>query len=190
MPNPPSLFKMCARFQPTHKDAEMPISMYAASVPPITNTLKNLAVILQKGAAHAEARKIDPSVLINARLYPDMFPLSRQVQIATDQGKGGPARLAGMEPPKFEDNETTFADLVARIDRTVKFAESLRPEQIDGSEERKITLVAGGRTLNFTGLPYLFNFVLPNLYFHATTTYNILRHNGVEIGKLDFLGKI
>lgn len=168
----------------------MSISMFNASVPPIAHTLKNLSEILQKGAAHAEARQIDAAVLINARLFPDMFPLSRQVQIATDQGKGGPARLAGMEPPKFEDTETTFPELIARIDRTVSFIESLRPEQIDGSEDRKITLVAGGRTLNFIGLPYLTNFVLPNLYFHATTAYNILRHNGVEIGKMDFLGKI
>ncbi len=168
----------------------MSISMYSASVPPIKNTLTNLKAILQKGAAHAEARKIDPAVLVNARLFPDMFPLTRQVQIATDQGKGGPARLAGMEPPKFEDNEATFADLIARIERTLAFVDTLRPEQIDGSEDRKVSLVAGGRTLNFLGQPYLFNFVLPNLYFHATTTYNILRHNGVEIGKLDFLGKI
>ena len=168
----------------------MPISMFDASVPPIAHALKNLSAILQKGAAHAEARKIDASVLITARLFPDMFPLSRQVQIATDQGKGGPARLAGMDPPKFEDNETTFPALIACIDRAVSFIESLRREQIDGSENRKITLVAGGQTLNFVGLPYLTNFVLPNLYFHSTTAYNILRHNGVEIGKMDFLGKI
>lgn len=168
----------------------MPISMYAASVPPIVHTLKNLAAILQKGAAHAESRKIEPIVLLNARLYPDMFPLSRQVQIATDQGKGGPARLAGMDPPRFEDNETTFVDLVARIERTVKFVESLRPDQIDGSEERKISLVAGARTLSFLGQPYLLTFVLPNFYFHTTTAYNILRHNGVELGKMDFLGKV
>jgi len=168
----------------------MPISMFDACVPPISHALKNLSAILQKGAAHAEARKIDPSVLVNARLFPDMFPLSRQVQIATDQGKGGPARLAGMDPPKFEDNESTFPELLARVDRTVAFIESLRREQIDGSEERKITLVAGPRTLNFLGLPYLTHFVLPNLYFHSTTAYNILRHNGVEIGKMDFLGKI
>lgn len=168
----------------------MSISMYSATVPPIRNTLTNLAAILNKGAAHAEARKLDPAVLVNARLYPDMFPLSRQVQIATDQGKGGPARLAGVEPPKFEDNEATFAELVTRIERTLAFVDTLRPDQIDGSEERKISLVAGGRTLNFVGQPYLFTFVLPNLYFHAATTYNILRHNGVEVGKLDFLGKI
>ena len=168
----------------------MPISMFDACVPPIAHALKNLSDILQKGAAHAEARKIDPSVLVTARLFPDMFPLSRQIQIATDQGKGGPARLAGMEPPKYEDNETTFPALIARIDRTVSFVETFRRDQIDGSEERKITLVAGPRTLNFAGLPYLTHFVLPNLYFHSTTAYNILRHNGVEIGKMDFLGKI
>jgi len=168
----------------------MPISMFDACVPPITHALKNLSGILQKGAAHAEARKVDPSVLVTARLFPDMFPLTRQVQIATDQGKGGPARLAGMDPPKYEDNETTFAALIARIDRTVSFVETFRREQLDGTEERKITLVAGGNTLNFTGLPYLTKFVLPNLYFHSTTAYNILRHNGVELGKMDFLGKI
>jgi hypothetical protein len=168
----------------------MPISMYSASVPPILAMLDNLKGILAKGAAHAEARKIDPAVLIGARLYPDMFPLSRQVQIATDQAKGGPARLAGLDPPRYEDNESTFTELVARVERTSAFVQTLRPEQIDGSEERPITLVAGGRTLNFVGLPYLLSFVMPNLYFHATTAYNILRHNGVELGKMDFLGRI
>ncbi|MBI1732654.1 MAG: DUF1993 family protein [Gammaproteobacteria bacterium] len=168
----------------------MPISMFQASVPPINHALANLAGILRKGAAHAEARKIDPAVLVNARLFPDMFPLWRQVQIAADQGKGGPARLAGLEPPKFEDDETTFAQLIDRIDRTLSYIATLRPGQIDGSEDRKITLVAGGQTLNFVGLPYLTHFVLPNLYFHSTTAYNILRHNGVEVGKMDFLGKI
>jgi hypothetical protein len=154
------------------------------------HALRNLIAILQKGAAHAEARKIDPSVLVTARLFPDMFPLSRQVQIASDQGKGGTARLAGLEPPKYEDNETSFPQLVARVEKTIVFMDTVRPDQIDGSEGRKITLVAGGNTLNFLGLPYLTQFVLPNLYFHSTTAYNILRHNGVELGKLDFLGSI
>jgi hypothetical protein len=168
----------------------MSISMYQGSVPPIRHALKNLIVILQKGAAHAETRKIDPAVLVNARLFPDMFPLSRQVQTASDVSKGGVARLAGAEPPKFEDNETTFPQLIERLDRTIAYIEARKPDEIDGSEERKITIQAGSHTLNFNGLAYLTQFVLPNLYFHSTTAYAILRHNGVELGKLDFLGKI
>jgi hypothetical protein len=168
----------------------MSITMFQASVPPIRHALINLAGILQKGAAYAEARKIDPSVLVNARLFPDMFPLSRQIQIASDVGKGAVARLAGMEPPKFDDTETTFPQLVARLERTITFVDTCSPEQIDGSEERKITIQAGVQTLNFTGLGYLTRFVLPNLYFHSTTAYAILRHNGVELGKLDYLGEI
>ncbi len=168
----------------------MSISMYQASIPPVLRTLTNLRAILQRAAAHAEARKIDPPVLINARLYPDMFPLSRQIQIATDNAKGAVSRLAGMEPPKFEDNESTFPELVARIDKTIALLETFTPDQIDGSEDRTITLPMRDRTLTFKGMPYLLDYVLPNIYFHATTAYCILRHNGVEIGKQDFLGKI
>jgi len=168
----------------------MSISMYLASIPPILRALTNLRAILEKAAAHAEARKIEPSVLINARLYPDMFPLSRQVQIATDNAKGAASRLAGTEPPKYEDNESTFPELVARIDKTVALLETFKPGQIDGSEDKTITLPMHDRTLTFKGMPYLLDYVLPNIYFHVTTAYDILRHNGVEIGKKDFLGKI
>ncbi|MBL6987732.1 MAG: DUF1993 domain-containing protein [Methylobacter sp.] len=164
--------------------------MYFASIPPIIRSLTNLRAILEKAVAHAEAKKIDPSVLINARLYPDMFPLSRQIQIATDVAKGAVSRLAGLEPPKFEDNESTFEELLARVDKTIALLESCKPEQIDGSEDRLITLPMHDRTVTFKGLPYLFDFVLPNIYFHVTTVYAILRHNGVEIGKKDFLGNI
>lgn len=168
----------------------MTISMFQASVPPINRSLSNLREILQKAAAHAEAKKIDPSVLVNARLYPDMFPLSRQVQIATDTAKGGVSRLAGREIPKYEDNEATFPELIARLDKTITLLESFKPEEIDGTEDKTIELPMHDRTLTFKGLPYLIDYVLPNVYFHVTTAYAILRHNGVEIGKKDFLGKI
>lgn len=168
----------------------MSISMYLASVPPMLRALANLRAILEKAAAHAEAKKIAPAVLVNARLYPDMFPLSRQVQIASDNAKGAASRLAGMEPPKYEDNESTFAELVARLDKTIAFLETFKPEQIDGSEDKTITLPMHDRTVTFKGMPYLLDYVLPNIYFHVTTAYAILRHNGVEIGKQDFLGKI
>ena len=168
----------------------MTISMYQASVAPMIRALNNLAAVLEKGAQHCEAKKIDQGVLVNARLYPDMFPLSKQVQIATDTAKAGAARLAGMEPPAYEDNETTFAQLAERARKTVKYLETLKPAQIDGSEERTVTWKAGEQTRSMQGMPYLLNRVLPNLFFHCTTAYNILRHNGVEIGKQDFLGKL
>lgn len=167
----------------------MKLSMYQASVPVFTRTLGHLAAILEKGAAHAEARKIDPSVLINARLFPDMFPLARQVQIATDNAKGPAARLAGVEVPKFEDVEKTFPELQARIKKTVDYLKTLKPEQIDDSEERDITLQLRGNPVTFKGMPYLLQFALPNFYFHVTTAYDILRHNGIELGKQDYLGK-
>jgi uncharacterized protein len=167
----------------------MTISMYRASIPPIVRSLTNLRAVLEKGAAHAEAKKIDPSVLLAARLYPDMFALSRQVQIATDNAKGVASRLAGLEPPKYEDNESTFAELIARIDKTVAYLETFKPEQIDGSEDATITLPLRSTTLSFLGMPYLVEFVLPNFYFHVTVAYAILRHCGVEIGKQDYLGK-
>ncbi len=166
----------------------MGISMYQASVPVFIRILTNLSNVLAKGEAYATARKIDPSVLLNSRLFPDMFPLVRQVQIATDNAKGGGARLAGLEPPKYDDNEASFADLKARLDRTTAFLNTLKPAQIDGSEDKAINLKLGSRELSFKGLPYLTNLVLPNIYFHATTAYNILRHNGVEVGKQDYLG--
>ena len=166
----------------------MSLTMYQASIPVFVRMLGNLSAILDKAAAHAEAKKIDPSVFINARLAPDMFPLSRQVQIATDMAKGCAARLAGIEVPSYEDNESTFAELHARIAKTIAFIESVSASQIDGSEERQITLKFGSHELNFLGQAYLLDFVLPNFHFHLTTTYAILRHNGVEIGKKDYTG--
>lgn len=166
----------------------MTISMYQASVPVCTRMLNNLAAILEKAAAHAEARKIDPAVLINDRLYPDMLPMGRQVLIASDTAKGGAARLAGVEPPKYEDNEKTFAELIERLRKTVAYLETFKPEQIDGSEKRMITVKVRDDTLTLAGLPYLLHRVLPNLYFHVSIAYAILRHNGVEIGKKDYLG--
>ena len=168
----------------------MTISMYAAAIPVMSRTLANLAAILEKGAAHAEARKIDPLVLCASRLYPDMFPLTKQVQIATDVAKGGAARLAGQEPPQFEDTEAGFAELLTRIHKTVAYLATFKPGQIDGTENKIITLKMRNETMTFSGMPYLLDFVLPNVYFHVATTYDILRHNGVEIGKQDFLGKL
>ena len=167
----------------------MTISMYQASVPVLIRTLNNLVGILEKGAKYAETKKIDPSVLINSRLFPDMFPLSRQVQIASDIAKRGVAQLAGIEAPKFEDTETTFPELIDRIQKTISYLNTFKPEQIDGSEEKTITLQMRDNTLSFQGMPFLLYFVLPNVYFHVTTAYDILRHCGVEVGKQDFLGQ-
>lgn len=166
----------------------MNISMYQASVPVFIHSLKALSGVLDKAARHAEAKGIDPAVLLGSRLYPDMFPLTRQVQIASDNAKGPAARLAGMEPPKYEDNETTFADLQARIAKTIAFLQGLKAGQIDGAEDRQIVLQMRAGPLEFKGQAYLLNFALPNFYFHCATAYGILRHNGVEIGKKDFLG--
>ena len=167
----------------------MTISMYQASVPVFIRTLNNLVGILEKGAKYAETKKIDPNVLLNSRLFPDMFPLSRQVQIASDIAKRGVAQLAGMEAPKFEDTETTFPELIDRIQKTISYLDTFKPEQIDGSEEKTITLQMRDNTLSFQGMPFLLYFVLPNVYFHVTTAYDILRHCGVEVGKQDFLGQ-
>lgn len=167
----------------------MAISMYTASVPVFVRMLNNLAAILEKAAAHAAARKIDPAVLLGSRLYPDMFPLSRQVQIAADTAKGGAARLAGMEPPKHDDVETTFAELIERLRKTIAYLDGFKPEQIDGSEKRVVTLKVREATLSLDGLTFLMNRALPNLYFHVSIAYAILRHNGVDIGKKDYLGK-
>ena len=167
----------------------MKISMYQASVPTCTRVLNNLAAILEKASAHAEARKIDPAALLNARLFPDMFPFSRQVQIATDTANGGIARLAGTEVPEYENNESGFADLLARLRKTIAYLENFKPEQLDGTEDKTITWQTRSSTKSMQGLPYLLNHLLPNLFFHATTAYNILRHSGVELGKMDFLGR-
>ncbi|MCE9632787.1 MAG: DUF1993 domain-containing protein [Methylophilales bacterium] len=166
----------------------MSLSMYEASIPVFVKFLSNLSTILEKAATYAEAKKIDPSVLINARLAPDMYPLSRQIQIATDIVKGCAARLAGIEVPSYEDTEATFPELQGRIAKTVSFLQSISPSQIDGSEERSVTLKLRGKDVTFLGQPYLLNFATPNLYFHTTVAYAILRHNGVELGKMDFLG--
>ena len=167
----------------------MSLSMYQASAPSFVNILTNLLAVLKKGEAHAAAKKIDPLVLTGARLAPDMFPLTRQVQIATDQAKGCVSRLAGLEPPKYEDNEQTFADLYARLEKTIAYVKSIKPEQIDGSEGRAIELKQRDNVRHFKGVGYLFDYVYPNFYFHVTTAYDILRHNGVEVGKGDFMGK-
>jgi uncharacterized protein len=166
----------------------MSLTMYQASVPVFIRMLTNLSAVLKKGEAHAQSKKIEPAVLTGARLAPDMFPLVRQVQIATDQVKGCAARLAGLEVPKYEDNEQSFADLYARIDKTIAFLKSVKPEQINGSEDRNVQLPVRDKTLTLKGLDYLFERVYPNFFFHVTTAYAILRHNGVDIGKGDFLG--
>lgn len=166
----------------------MSLSMYQASIPVFIRMLGNLSAILEKAAAYAETKKIQPAVLINARLAPDMRPLSFQIQIASDMAKGCAARLAGIDVPSFPDTETTFPELQTRIAKTLTFLQSVSAAQIDGSEERNITLKTGGREMHFTGQAYLLSFVLPNFYFHVTTAYAILRHNGLEIGKQDFLG--
>ena len=166
----------------------MPLSMYHASVPALLQMLNSLDAILDKAAAFATARKIDESVLLGSRLAPDMFPLVRQVQITADFAKGTTARLAGAEVPKYEDDEKTFAELKARIAKTVKFVQGFEAADIDGSEDRDIVLSVGGQEMRFKGQPYLVHFALPNFYFHATTAYDILRHLGVEVGKRDFIG--
>jgi len=167
----------------------MTLSMYGAAVPPLARSLTNLSGILAKAAAHAEAKGIDPAVLLQARLYPDMFPLVRQVQIATDIARRGLARLAGVESAAMEDNEASFADLIGRIETTLTSLEGFTPEQINGTETKPIELPIRGETLHFSGQSFLLLFVLPNIYFHVTTAYDILRHNGVELGKRDFLGE-
>ena len=166
----------------------MTVSMYQASAPRFARMLRNLSAILAKAQAHVEAKKLDAAALTAYRLYPDMFPLTRQVQIACDQAKGAVARLAGLEPPKHEDAEQSFADLQARIARTLDFIGSVKAAQIDGSEAREIVLKLRSGELRLPGLDYLFSHAYPNFFFHVATAYNILRHNGVELGKMDYLG--
>ncbi len=167
----------------------MSLSMYQASVPVLICGFHNLSAILDKAEKYAEAKKIDPAVLVNARLAPDMFPLSRQVQIASDIAKGV-ARLADTEVPSYQDTETTFAELKARIAKTVTFLQGISAKQIDGSKEKQIVLKIGQREMEFKGQAYLLSFVLPNFYFHVSIAYAILRHNGLDIGKRDFLGNL
>ena len=166
----------------------MSLSMYQASVPVFRHQIMALAKILAKGEEHANARKIEPSALIQCRLYPDMFPLARQVQIASDTAKFAAARLAGVEAPSWEDNETTFAQLKERCEKTDTYLATFKPEQIDGSEERQVILKLRDNSVTFTGQQYLLGFATPNFYFHITTAYALLRQCGVEIGKRDFLG--
>ncbi|GAB3399859.1 DUF1993 domain-containing protein [Massilia agilis] len=166
----------------------MTVSMYDAAVPVFRQMLGSLSAILEKAEAHASARKIEPAALLQARLYPDMFPLTRQVQIAADFAKGACARLAGVEVPRYEDTEQSFGELRQRIEKTLAFIEGLPREAIAASEARDIVLTVAGNTREFKGQPYLLHYALPNFYFHLTTAYAILRHSGVEIGKRDFIG--
>jgi hypothetical protein len=166
----------------------MTLSLHDVSVPVFTRTLKALAAILTKTEAHAEARKIDPAVFLQSRLAPDMFPLLRQVQLASDFAKGGAGRLAGGELPAYADDEQTFADLHARIEKTLAYLASLDPAAFQGAETHEISMTVRGEVRRFEGQTYLLHVVLPNFFFHVTTAYNILRHNGLEIGKRDFIG--
>lgn len=167
----------------------MSLSMYQASVPQFLRMLGNLKSILEKAESWAADKKLDPAVLLNMRLAPDMFPLKRQLQIATDSAKGCAARLAGVEIPSYPDTEETFVELKARLQKTMDFLASFAPAQIDGSEDKAITLNFPSMELKFSGRDYLFQFVQPNFYFHLTTAYAILRHNGLDVGKMDFIGR-
>jgi hypothetical protein len=166
----------------------MPVSMYSLSIPPLRRSLTNLSVILDKAVAYAQERKIDPAALLDTRLYPDMLTFTRQIQLASDFAKSTAARLAGEAPPKFDDVEVGFEQLKERIARTIAYLDTFKPGQFDGSEERAIELKTATRTLRFSGLEFLAQYAVPNFYFHVTTAYDILRHNGVPLGKRDFLG--
>ena len=168
----------------------MQISMYNASVPQLAKMLRNLSGLLDKAAAHCETRKIDPKALLEARLSPDMFTFTKQVQIAADFAKNCAARLAGVEPQRFEDTEASFAELKARIDRTLDYMKQFGPDRIDGSEDRVITYKLGGKERTFKGHAYLVQFTHPHFYFHAATAYDILRERGVDVGKKDFVGAV
>jgi len=164
-------------------------TMYDAGVPTVTRALTNFIGVLEKAAAHAEAKKIEPGVLVASRLYPDMFPLGRQVQIAADVAKIGLSRLAQVEPPKYEDNEATFPELIERLRKTIKHLDTLKPGQFDDGT-RMVTFPTQNDSKTWPGSRYLYTRVLPNVFFHCATGYNILRHNGVELGKADFLGPL
>ena len=166
----------------------MSFSMYSASVPVFRQILNSLSAILTKAEAHVEAKKIDPAALLQYRLYPDMLPFTRQIQIAADFAKGAGARLAGQDVPAYEDTEKSFADLQQRIAKTLAFLDSLPQAEIENSAARAITTGSGEKTKHFEGQAYLLHYALPHFYFHATTAYDILRHNGIEIGKKDFIG--
>jgi uncharacterized protein len=166
----------------------MKISMYSMSVETFLPMLGTLSSLLNKGLKHSADKKFEPGVLVNARLAPDMLPLSRQIQIACDMAKNGSSRLAGQEAPRFEDNETTMEELLTRVTRTIDHVKSIPANAIDGSEDRDIKIPMRDRTLEMKGLPFLKTWALPNFYFHVVMAYAILRHNGIEIGKRDFLG--
>lgn len=168
----------------------MSFSMYSASVPVFRQILNSLTGILDKAERHVEATRIDPNALLQYRLFPDMLPFTRQIQIATDFAKGAGARLAGQDVPAYEDTEKTFAELKLRIKRTLAFLDSLPRHEIEHGAERAITTGSGDKTRHFTGQNYLLHYALPHFYFHATTAYDILRHNGIDIGKKDFIGVI
>jgi len=168
----------------------MSFSIYTASAPVFVRMLSNLSAILDKAEAHCTERKIAPEALLQFRLYPDMFPLVRQVQIATDMTKGAAARLAGADVPSYADTETTFEELRARLAKTIDFIKSLKPEQFDGAEDRTITIKTGGQERQFKGSDYLLNFALAHASFHVTTSYAILRHCGVDLGKKDYIGAL
>jgi hypothetical protein len=169
----------------------MSLSLYDALIPTLVHALGNLSHVIDKGSAHVESEKIDATALLTARLYPDMFPFSRQIQIASDQAKGGAARLAGVEAPKFPDTETSFAELKTRLEQTAAFLKSIERPRFEGAEQRPILIKLPQRTLSFaSGWDYLLSFVFPNVYFHSATAYDILRHSGVKLGKNDYLGAV
>lgn len=167
----------------------MAVSMYQISVPVFTRMLNNLIAILEKAAAHCEEHKIDPGVLINFRLYPDMFAFAKQIQIATDAARNGAGYLAGETPTKLENTEQSFAALIERTKQAIEYVNSFTPAQIDGTEEKEVSITRGTTTVTYAGQAYLLDRVLPNFYFHITTAYDILRHNGVPLGKKDYLGR-
>ena len=168
----------------------MTISMYQASAPVFVRMLGNTKAILEKAAAHAQAKEIDESAFLTARIFPDMLPFTSQVHIATDFARGTCARLSGAEPPSIENDEKSIADLIARVDRSIAYVKSLKPDQIDGSEGREIVRKVRGKDVKFTGINYLLTFALPNFYFHTSMIYALLRSGGVEIGKMDFIGSV
>jgi len=167
----------------------MTLTMHTATVPTCARTLNSLAAILEKAAAHAEARKINPAALLGTRLYPDMLPLAMQIQLANDSARSGAARLAGEEVPAFEAKERGIPEWIGATRATIAFIESLQPAQFEGAEDRTVTWQTRSSTKSMQGIPYLFHHVLPNVFFHVTTAYDILRQSGLEIGKMDYLGR-
>jgi hypothetical protein len=169
----------------------MSLSIHEATVPVLARVLTNVAGIVDKGRLYAESEKIEPAVLLGMRLYPNMFAFTRQVQVVSDTAKGCMARLAAVEPPKYDDTESSFAELKERVQKTLAFVNGFQPQQLEGAGSRPVVLKFPTNTLTFkNGFDYLFSFVLPNVYFHSATAYDILRHAGVKLAKSDFLGSI